>query len=257
MARSVTGHSPQREQQLQERLIAKMERRFYRSFRTELNKAYKAIGRGVNPVAAMREHEQRMANLLRKNYTTASEEMGMRILRAAAKSYGVDIETKKGELPTTPIFDRLTEFWINEFVALKVTEITGTTREQVTSTVRRMTELGVQEGWGEAKLAREIEKEFNSLSRLRARMIARTETHAAANAAQMTAAKASGVIERKEWVAAGGGDTRAAHQRADGQIVNIDHPFIVDGERLRYAGDPSGSAENVINCRCATIYLTD
>ena len=88
-------------------------------------------------------------------------------------------------------------------------------------------------------------------------MIARTESHAAANAAQITGAKASGVVDKKEWVAAGGGDTRDAHARADGQVVGIDEPFIVGGERLRYAGDPSGSAENVINCRCATIYLTD
>jgi len=29
----------------------------------------------------------------------------------------------------------------------------------------------------------------------------------------------------------------------------------VGGERLMYPGDPSGSAENVINCRCAVGHI--
>jgi len=35
----------------------------------------------------------------------------------------------------------------------------------------------------------------------------------------------------------------------------MDQPFIVDGESLDYPGDPSGSAANVINCRCGVSYL--
>jgi hypothetical protein len=37
--------------------------------------------------------------------------------------------------------------------------------------------------------------------------------------------------------------------------VPIDEPFIVSGEELMYPGDPSGSAGNVINCRCAIGYV--
>ena len=28
-------------------------------------------------------------------------------------------------------------------------------------------------------------------------------------------------------------------------------PFLVGGEQLLYPGDPAGSSENVINCRCS------
>lgn len=58
---------------------------------------------------------------------------------------------------------------------------------------------------------------------------------------------------QQQWDAANDARTRPAHHAADGQIVNIDQPFIVAGEELRFPGDPAGSAENTINCRCRVI----
>lgn len=46
------------------------------------------------------------------------------------------------------------------------------------------------------------------------------------------------------------GRVRPAHLVADGQEVPEGEPFIVDGELLMFPGDPKGSPENVINCRC-------
>ena len=54
----------------------------------------------------------------------------------------------------------------------------------------------------------------------------------------------------KEWVSVDDNRTREAHHHADGQVVPLDEPFIVDGEELMYPGDINGSASNVINCRC-------
>ena len=34
----------------------------------------------------------------------------------------------------------------------------------------------------------------------------------------------------------------------------MNEPFIVNGEPLMYAGDPAGSAANVVNCRCVVLY---
>jgi len=36
----------------------------------------------------------------------------------------------------------------------------------------------------------------------------------------------------------------------DGVRVPLNENFNVDGEMLEYPGDPSGSAGNIINCRC-------
>jgi uncharacterized protein with gpF-like domain len=56
---------------------------------------------------------------------------------------------------------------------------------------------------------------------------------------------------KKEWIASFDDRTRDAHAEADGQIVMQSDPFLVGGEQLLYPGDPAGSSENVINCRCS------
>jgi hypothetical protein len=43
---------------------------------------------------------------------------------------------------------------------------------------------------------------------------------------------------------------RPGHLLADGQIRKPDEPFLVEGEELMYPRDPSGSADNTINCHC-------
>jgi uncharacterized protein with gpF-like domain len=43
---------------------------------------------------------------------------------------------------------------------------------------------------------------------------------------------------------------RPGHIAADGQVVDVDQPFIVEGEALMFPRDPSGSAENTIGCHC-------
>ena len=54
----------------------------------------------------------------------------------------------------------------------------------------------------------------------------------------------------KEWVTVGDDKVREAHRKANGQRVKNHEKFIVGGEELLCPGDPNGSAENVINCRC-------
>ena len=51
--------------------------------------------------------------------------------------------------------------------------------------------------------------------------------------------------------------TRSAHRSADGQRVDINERFLVDGESLKFPRDPNGSAKNIINCRCVSIYTNE
>ena len=57
-------------------------------------------------------------------------------------------------------------------------------------------------------------------------------------------------LKTKIWVWAPGvqGGVREWHQDMDGEEVPIDHYF---SNGLRYPGDPSASAEEVINCSCS------
>ena len=60
----------------------------------------------------------------------------------------------------------------------------------------------------------------------------------------------SEIIQQKMWVAVLDDHTREAHMEADGQVVNSDEAFDVDGESLMFPGDDSmgASAGNLINC---------
>jgi hypothetical protein len=88
-----------------------------------------------------------------------------------------------------------------------------------------------------------------------AKRIVRTEGHRVRENGTQNSyeqAESKGLNITKVWLAAVDERTRESHAQADGQEVNIDEAFIVDGEELMHPGDPSGSAENVINCRCTT-----
>jgi len=52
------------------------------------------------------------------------------------------------------------------------------------------------------------------------------------------------------WNAVGDDRTRPDHMDATGQEVAPGEPFTVGGELLMYPGDPNGSDEQTINCRC-------
>lgn len=58
-----------------------------------------------------------------------------------------------------------------------------------------------------------------------------------------------GADELKQWDATLDGVTRPWHREADGQIVEWNDYFMVNGEKMK-APSIGGSASNVINCRC-------
>ena len=67
------------------------------------------------------------------------------------------------------------------------------------------------------------------------------------------AATKMGIEMEREWVSALDARTRPEHAEADGQVVGVDEPFIVGGEKLMFPGDRSGSGWNIYNCRCTQI----
>jgi len=64
------------------------------------------------------------------------------------------------------------------------------------------------------------------------------------------------MIEKK-WITMGDLRVREHHAIANGQRRNLNDPFLVGGELLKYPNDTSlgASVWNIINCRCKSIYL--
>lgn len=81
--------------------------------------------------------------------------------------------------------------------------------------------------------------------------IARTTMTAANSAGDDAAWSQSGVVEGSEWMTAIDGRERPAHKDAHGQQRRLGEMFNVGGEMLAFPGDPAGSPENIIQCRCS------
>ena len=255
MPRLITGLTPQREQALQERLMLRLARSAEKPIQREIARASRAIANDVDD--AMETHRLRMQDILSRLYMTAFDTFGRRIVNASRKSLD-GMEFKKDTFAPTPRFDLARKLWIQSTAATKVTQITGTTELQATEIIRQATADAIEQGLDEkatAKLIRSrIGEQGGQLSRLRSRVISRTESHSASNASNQIAANQSGLDMRREWIASGGERTREDHRNANGQKVGMNEPFTVGGELLMQPGDPSGSAEQVINCRCIVGY---
>lgn len=83
--------------------------------------------------------------------------------------------------------------------------------------------------------------------------ITRTEAHriqCKATADAQHRAKEKGADVVKQWDSTLDSKTRESHVAMDGEIAELDDTF---SNGLEYPGDPKGSAEEVINCRCALL----
>ena len=252
----ITGLSLSREQALQERLMLRLSRQAEKPIARELQRANRSIMRGDD--GAIEIHQERLNKIITSLYTTAFNTFGLRMWNAAKKSMLPDEVKRDGNVPLTPQFDLARQIWIKAVAAEKVTQIAGTTKEQAQRIIQQATADAIEQGLGETGTAKLIQARIADdgarLSRLRSRVISRTESHSASNASTQMAAKASGLPMQKEWIASGGERTRENHLFASGQTVNIDEPFVVGGDYLMQPGDPSGSPEEIINCRCAVGY---
>lgn len=164
------------------------------------------------------------------------------------KALGRDLETKS----FFEFFMRLADEWLSgEIIRRRITAVAETTRANIVNQVR----IGQAEGLGVAEISKRIAKAVPSISTQRGALIARTETHGAANFGAQNVAKTIGFKMQKEWVAAEDDRTRPWHAAANTQVVDIDQPFIVGNEMMMYPGDVNGSAWNTINCRCSASYI--
>jgi len=207
------------------------------------------------------DHHRNMTDIWRRLATVSVDVFGGRILDQG-KALGLVAETKD---INAEFFLRLVEDFIaDEMLRQRITSITRVTRVSIINQIL----AGQTDGLGIEAIARNIETALPSKSRTRAALIARTETHGASNYASDQAADALGLDMQKEWIAVEDERTRGvdpadefshiAMNSAD--PVDKGQPFQVPDkyggfEELMYPGDLSGSAGNIINCRCVVGYI--
>lgn len=129
-------------------------------------------------------------------------------------------------------------------------------KKQITNTVRSSILLGRSiKG-----ISDDLQSNIPTMNRASAIRTARTAFTAAQNGGRMDsfrAAEKMGINLKKEWLATLDNRTRHAHATLDGQKAEVDEPFRVDGEEIRYPGDPTAAGYLVYNCRCTLVAAVD
>ncbi len=113
---------------------------------------------------------------------------------------------------------------------------------------------GMDAGESIPDLMERVRSVFAEATTSRAETIARTEVIGASNGGALLAAKQSGVVEAKEWLAALDERTRETHVAAHGQRVGLDEDFEV-GAGSGPAPGQIGLPEEDINCRCTVTWV--
>lgn len=206
-----------------------------------------------------------------------SSEPIVKVLRSlyldAAITYGAKIRADlvkqgiKHTLTNVPEIKARMPIGFNERMAQLIkdyflTDILNTS-ENITETTRQLIQKILIDAYDEGLGIDEIIDQLRDteLSRIRARMIARTETVTAANQGAMYAAKDTGLMMNKEWLATQDARTRHDHRFIDGHVVGYDDEFILPGNiQMSQPGDrtqPDGlptPAREIVNCRCTILF---
>ena len=227
-------------------MLDRLESGFKNRMRAELARAMQDmvnVYEHTGEVPPARDHVERLTALYQAMAIATMTVFGGRVVQMG-KDGGHVLETK--DFAATMVNVAL-GYIAGEMMRSRISAVAETTRQQIVNAVDR----GYQEGLGQFGVAKLVREAVPTLSTFRAALIARTETHGAANYGAFAAADETGLPLDKEWISAEDERTREDHALANGQIVAKDVPFDIGGESLMYPGDPAGSGGQVINCRCA------
>lgn len=200
--------------------------------------------------AAFIEANYQLSSLIRKS----EQKKSLTLKRKPDASFGIGFDSIAGVVD---------EYFKVRQLRLSALPITETTKRQLQdhlfdeidrgkSTVQAVAdfrELALTSGLGKS-----------SFSRNRAKGIIQTESTRAMSFGGLIGAYMSGVDVDKVWVTSADEKVRGAkrnvrypHTVLDRQVTSLFGAFM-NGEPIRFPGDPDASKANIINCRCSNFY---
>ena len=195
-------------------------------------------------------------------YSNITDEKIKPILVDIYKEVGFDYSKRiKKEIDKTTKNVLFTDSFLQDILTFlageggsKIVSIRGTLIDDIIKAIQ----LKLQENATIVELQKaifEIVNRSQQFYKWQALRIARTETTFASGYAAMRAASQYNFEVTKQWIAATDDRTRRDHRIENGQIVDLNDPFIMaDGTQMQYPGDPKGTAAQVINCRCTLAF---
>lgn len=146
--------------------------------------------------------------------------------------------------------------YMAERAKAKAMGIARTEATLINSVIDIIIQDGYREGYSIDQLTGTIQRELDKRLRVvhdwEAERIARTEVIGAANKGSFDGALGTGLDIKKAWLTSGLKGVRETHQMYESQGgVPMNYDYNVG---LKHPGDPNGSPEEIINCRCTIIY---
>lgn len=122
--------------------------------------------------------------------------------------------------------------------------------------LNRQITQGIIQGESLDDISKRLSSSLASQNENAMRTFARTAMTGAQNAGReymIERANRLGLEVYKEWMATLDGHTRDAHRYLDGQSVPVNEPFVYDGMKIMFPGDPTAEASLTYNCRCSIV----
>lgn len=245
-----------REQSIQDRLMATLERPFSKKVNIIINRYVKKMAGEyekdpmTNPDVVLMGMTDDLRKVYDTHYRRTMQTFGSRTLDGL-KSMEHMLETKAEK----DVFLVGVENWIEDHGA-RAALVEDTTKKQIREGIK----FGLAENATGAQMASIIfDKAGGAVAKSRSVVIARTETHMAAQAASVAAVDATGLDLQKVWIAAADERTRDSHLDADSdshtEPIAKDASFQVGLDSMQAPGLGSVAEEN-INCRCVVSWVS-
>lgn len=201
---------------------------------------------GVQAVLTTRFDNTHIARVIKSVY----EKVGMFYARLTTREINADIE-KKGFGINAELDERIL-MALSKSIFRDVNSISESIKRQLVTII----ELGLKEGWGIDRMLQAITDA--DIPTWRSRMIIRTELTKAMNAGQEAAKDESEFETVETWISTHDARTRHSHTLIDGYKIRRGEKFPVRKRKggfdmMTGPGDPTASAENVVNCRCTKV----
>jgi len=237
--------------QLERSLVISL-RKFFRTLSAEFNVVYKRTGHAISAFS----YQSELKDILKGHYKRVIARFSKRLRRAGIKSF------KQNENDSS--IDRELDQFIASYAGARAALISQTNEDAINRAVLDAPAVFDANGAipSREQIADLATEAIVADGYDRADMISLTETQTSAEktkAVELAAIAATAALlqtdqaHEKVWIAVLDQKTRLGHVFADGQVVDADEPFLVDGEYLQFPGDPNGSPGNIINCRCASV----
>lgn len=207
--------------------------------------------------------QEPVANFLKTFYKMAAPlALMQRKFIVGEKSAQTGIKYKaEGDNVYLSIYEQHMLYFLDQEAATSIKTITGTSQERIKALIRETLAQGEAEGLGIEAIRKRLEQNVGTSLRgnvrARARAIAQTEMIKASNEASKFAVDSTGLEYRKFWSSSHLPGTRASHTAAEEESIakgGLRKDEIFESVGMLYVGDPAGPVEEIVNCRCTTLY---